>query len=277
MVKLRGGEREVEDAVGKAVEERRRRRAGERDGRREVDAEADVEEEEDDLSWLRKRTVLLMGDSIDRYHLRSSLFSHAHLARLSARLTRCYSFTVHLCQFLKPNSPLMPLPWPHAVNSDFVSIISPSTTPNIYPPPLMTLEDNLSKSLRDGRPYGSEHSRPWVCKIDQGGLDAWLVWIFWNGLDDGASTPGVVKFNSTSPSASEGGEAGRPAFGTSAKKQPFGDRAFYPIESEHFHPPLGPEDRMLQIALPILKKLGRKVDLVELGIGAWDLGASQSS
>lgn len=176
-------------------------------------------------------------------------------------------YTVHLCQFLSPAAPLIPLPWPHAKNEDFVTVVSPSTTPNLYPQRLIKLEDELAQTTRGGRPFGSEHSRPWICKVDQGGLDFWVVWTFWNGLDDGKDTPGIVAFNSTNPS-----DEGRAVFGDRAKGQPYGDRAFYPIESEHFHPPLSPEDRMLQIALPILKQLGRKVDFVELGIGAWDLG-----
>jgi hypothetical protein len=50
-----------------------------------------------------------------------------------------------------------------------------------------------------------------------------------------------------------------------------------PIESEHFNPPLSAEDRLHDILLPLLKNRGRKhVDLVELGVGGWDLGVSSS-
>lgn len=46
--------------------------------------------------------------------------------------------------------------------------------------------------------------------------------------------------------------------------------------SEHFNPPLSPEDRLKGVLLPLLETLGRgspdMVDMVEVGIGAWDLG-----
>lgn len=58
---------------------------------------------------------------------------------------------------------------------------------------------------------------------------------------------------------------------------PYGDRAFWPIESPHFNPPLSSEDRYEQLFAPILRNLGRqKVDMVELGVGPWDLGMYRS-
>lgn len=45
--------------------------------------------------------------------------------------------------------------------------------------------------------------------------------------------------------------------------------------SEHFNPPLCSEDRVKQLVLPFLSNIGRggprKVDMVEVGLAAWDL------
>lgn len=68
----RGDEPEVKDAIERA----RIRRVDVEKGYRKaqsLEGEASVEEEEEDeedFEWLRGRTILLIGDSLDRYHLR---------------------------------------------------------------------------------------------------------------------------------------------------------------------------------------------------------------
>ncbi|CDZ96281.1 hypothetical protein [Phaffia rhodozyma] len=239
MVKLRGKEKMIMKSWKEAMDDKSRKLEM-------------AEEGDEDFEWLRGRTVLLMGDSIDRYHL------------------------LHLCQFLSPSSPLTPLPWPEGNPADYVTIYSPTTTPDTYPSRLITLEEDYAEHYRQGRSYGSEHSRPWLCKIDQ--YDAVFLWGFWNGLDDGVTTPGVVEYGHQEEKGrkSKGELVGKEGTWKKAKDMPFGDRAFWPIESEHFNPPLDSEARMNEIFLPILKAIGRggvnDIDLVEVGVGAWDLG-----
>lgn len=64
MLRLRGDEKAVVEAAEAAL---KKRLAG-------TKGRVDEREEADSLDWLQDRTVLLMGDSIDRYHLRE-LFS----------------------------------------------------------------------------------------------------------------------------------------------------------------------------------------------------------
>ena len=66
----RGEEPEVMDAIERA---RLRRAEVEREYRRAQGQDFVEEEEgegEEDFEWLRGRTILLIGDSLDRYHLR---------------------------------------------------------------------------------------------------------------------------------------------------------------------------------------------------------------
>lgn len=49
-------------------------------------------------------------------------------------------------------------------------------------------------------------------------------------------------------------------------------RFCFVLRTEHFHPPLAAEDRLQQLFEPLLVSLGRKsVDLIQIGVGAWDL------
>lgn len=66
MLTLRGGEALVQDAYERSLQQ---------EGERERVGKAGAHPhgpKGDDLGWLKDRTVLLLGDSIDRYHLRSS-------------------------------------------------------------------------------------------------------------------------------------------------------------------------------------------------------------
>ncbi|KZP01819.1 hypothetical protein CALVIDRAFT_594494 [Calocera viscosa TUFC12733] len=126
----------------------------------------------------------------------------------------------------------------------------------LYPPELTELERQLAQDR--GRPFESLRGRPFVCHAPRS--DLLLLWVFYSGSDDGQSTPSPPSLFYTPAPPFE------PAPG------PWGPRAFWPQASEHFNPPLLAEDRFHQLALPLLQSLGRShVDLVELGLGAWDL------
>ncbi|KAL7416537.1 hypothetical protein BDY24DRAFT_380024 [Mrakia frigida] len=242
----RGGEPLVAEAIERA---RLKRREVERAEGREGDSEE--EEEEEDFEWLRGRTILLIGDSLDRYHL------------------------LHLCQFLSPLSPLIPLPWPHAKLSDFITIHD--LTSRAYPPALRSLEEEIVARDRGGKPFSTPTYRPWTCEIPE--FDAMLVWSFMNGLDDGVTTPGVQVYGEEQGEVMVEGERGlvgkEGSWGEKAKESGFGERGYWSVNSEHFNPPLSTEDRLTQLVLPLLANLGRggakKIDMVEIGIAAWDL------
>lgn len=90
--------------------------------------------------------------------------------------TPCPPSSVHLCQFLAPESPLVPLDSHHSRPEDYISTYEPHKTPEVYSAALLAREKELADKFRDGRPYGSVLSRPWACKIDPKGLNAWLIW-----------------------------------------------------------------------------------------------------
>lgn len=73
VLKFRGGEEVIREAAARA--EARREGSQRPSHRRGVPGDDRDEEKgetakEEDFEWLRGRTVVLLGDSIDRYHLR---------------------------------------------------------------------------------------------------------------------------------------------------------------------------------------------------------------
>lgn len=196
---------------------------GEEDEKNEEDEE---EDEEEDLEWLRGRTILLLGDSIDRFHLSESLTSALALIFLFLRRFVYQPFSAHLCGFTHVSDPQHHTPWPWAREEDNgISIIGspspPSADKSPYPLELQQLEHDLSLKLREGKPWGSPLGRPHVCEIKQ--LDLVLLWSFSPGLDDGITTPGLVDFQNGTMST-EG------VWGERALAQPFGPKAFWPIQ-----------------------------------------------
>ena len=243
--RTRGQEKAVADAIAIASATRGRPPTDTNDhDRSHTDADTDT----DDFEWLRGRTIVLLGDSLDRYH------------------------ALHTCQFLTPHSPLVPLAWPYDGTPDgvrtFVDIHPPSSP--AYPAGLRQLEDELAAAHRDGKPFSTDTFRPWTCRIDE--FDAVIVWFFIGGLDDGKTTPGVQVYGDEQTEITEGELVGHEGtWGERAREMPFGDRAYFSVDSEHFNPPLRPEDRVRELVLPFLANIGRPtVDMVELGLGAWD-------
>ena len=261
ILRTRGSEQAVVDAMAAADAARLEKEA----------------EQPEDFDWLRGRTIVLLGDSLDRYHAGTStpcLDCIAPSRWLTADHARwlCFPRTVHLCQFLTPNSPLVPLAWPYDGTPDGVRTfvdIHPLTSP-AYPAALRDLEHDLAAKHRDGKPFATDTYRPWVCRIEE--FDAVLVWAFIGGLDDGTTTPGVQVYGKEQTEVVDGASIGREGtWGSRARELPFGDRAYWSVDSEHFAPPLRPEDRVRDLVLPFLANIGRDtVDMVELGIGAWD-------
>lgn len=196
--RTRGAEKDVADAIDRA-----------RLDRLLVDGQHSDSEKDDnqDFEWLRGRTILLMGDSLDRYHL------------------------LHLCQFLSPNTSLVPLAWPYHGTPNGVRTfidIHPIDSP-AYPEPLRDLENKLAGEFRDGKPFATETYRPWVCTIKQ--FDAVIVWTFLNGLDDGKTTPGVQVYGEEETEVVEGELVGKEGtWGDQAKELPFGDRAYWSVK-----------------------------------------------
>lgn len=170
MERTRGGEEAVQQALASA---------------RSVRPPDQTDDEQDDFDWLRGRTILLLGDSLDRYH------------------------AVHMCQFLTPSSPLVPLAWPYEGTPDGVRTfvdIHPLSSP-AYPPALRDLEIELAAKYRDGHPFATDTYRPWVCHIKE--FDAAIVWVFIGGLDDGETTPGVQEYGREQTEVVEGGLVGK--------------------------------------------------------------------
>lgn len=158
---------------------------------------------------------------------------------------------LHLCQFLAPQSPLVPLAWPHADVNSFVTI-HPLTSP-AYPSALRDLEEELVAKHRGGNPFSTPTYRPWtvsrVCSRSPGFLssradelclsaqceikefDAMIVWVFMNGLDDGETTPGVQEYGEEPTEVTDDELVGKQGtWGDRAKVLPFGDRAYWSVE-----------------------------------------------